>query len=52
MARPKSDDPKVQRNIYPPTSVWDRIVAKAKVEGKPAGEVAVRLMVKSLDAEG
>jgi hypothetical protein len=49
MARPKSSDPRTQRNIYPLTSVWDRIAALAASEGKPTSEVAVRLMMERLE---
>lgn len=46
--RPKAADPKVQRNIYPPTSMWDRIAARAG--DRPIGEVAVELMGRGLAA--
>lgn len=50
MARPKSTDPKVQRNIYPPTSLWEWIASIAKVEGRPAGEVAVEMLAEAKQA--
>lgn len=49
MARPKSTDPKTQRNVYPPSSMWDEIVKLATAEGRPASEVFVSLAREALD---
>lgn len=48
MARPKAIDPKIQRNFYPPESLWARVVEAANADGvKPADLVlaAVELEV-------
>lgn len=50
MARPKAEDPKVQRNIYPPTSLWDRVSALAEKQGKRVGELFVTLAAEGLEA--
>lgn len=52
MARPKSDNPKVQRNIYPPASLWESIAALAEASGKRTGELFVELAAEGLKVRG
>jgi hypothetical protein len=50
MARPKAEDPKIQRNVYPPTSLWERIKEIADQTGRPVGEVAVAFMERGVSS--
>lgn len=48
MPRPKAEDPKVQRNVYPPTSLWEAIDVHAKAHGMRTGELFVGLAAEGL----
>lgn len=48
VGRPPAKDPKVQRNIYPPTSLWDRVVALAEADRRRPAEMAVMLLEKGV----
>lgn len=51
MARPKSDDPVTQKNIYPRRSVWDRLVVLAENNRRKPAEYAVMLIEQALELE-
>jgi hypothetical protein len=42
--RPQAADPKVQRNIYPPTSLWSRIEKLADKDRRPVAQYVVILL--------
>lgn len=50
IGRPPAKDPKVQRNIYPPSSLWERVTALAETERRRVGEMAVILLERGVDA--
>lgn len=51
MPRPTEDDPKVQRNVYPRQSLWERIEAAAKADGdRPVAQFTAILLGEAMEA--
>jgi hypothetical protein len=51
MGRSVENDPKVQRNVYPRRSLWERIEVAAKADGdRPLAQFTAILLAEAMDA--
>ncbi len=51
MGRPKETDPRLQRNVYPRASVWDRLCAMADTYKRRPAELAVLYIEAGLERD-